>query len=102
MEGDETYESNIIKEAEEEIGLVGRKFAIGPKLRRSTSHEYFVQWFTVTVEHDYPFKKQDQEVEEIRWFSEDELKKLIKEKPEMFLSSFNQYVNYFFKNETQS
>ena len=76
VEEGETYESNIIKEAEEEIRLIGLKPILGPKLRRSVTHEYFAQWFTAIVDHDYPFKKQDNEVEEIRWFSKDEILKL--------------------------
>lgn len=95
VEEGETYESNIIKEAEEEIGLLDLKPILGPKNRRSTSHEYFGQWFTVVVDHNYPFKKQDEEVEELRWFSKEELIKLLKEKPEMFLQNFKQYLDYF-------
>lgn len=42
VEEGETYESNIIKEAREEIGLTNIVPIAGPKHRRSTSHEYFV------------------------------------------------------------
>lgn len=95
VEEGETYESNIIKEAEEEIGLIELKPTIGPKLKRSTSHTYFVQWFTVVVDEKYPFVKQDEEVEALRWFSKDELQNLLKEKPEIFLPNFNYYVESF-------
>ncbi len=95
VEEGETYESNIIKEAEEEIGLKDIKPKIGPKIRRSTSHEYFGQWFTVVVDHNYPFTKQDEEVELVKWFSKDDLKKLVEEKPEMFLSGFDRYFELF-------
>jgi len=47
VEEGETYEENIIKEAEEEIGLVGITPKIEQKYRKSTSHEYFSQWFTL-------------------------------------------------------
>lgn len=97
VEEGETYESNVIKEAEEEIGLRNIKPIPGPKFRRSTSHEYFSQWFTVVVDHDYPFIKQDDEVEAIRWFTQDEIIKFLEEKPEMFLKNFPQYVEHFFK-----
>ncbi len=95
VEEGETYESNIIKEAKEEIGLVDLKPVLGPKIRRSTTHEYFSQWFTVTVASDYPFVKQDEEVEEIKWFSVEELDKLFKEKPEIFLPKFSRYIELF-------
>ncbi|MEK7113309.1 MAG: NUDIX domain-containing protein [Patescibacteria group bacterium] len=91
VEEGETYESNIIKEAEEEIGLKDLKPLIGPKFRRSTTHEYFGQWFTAMVSHDYPFVKKDDEVEQIKWFTKDEIKKLLEEKPEIFLKNFKQY-----------
>lgn len=95
VEEGETYESNIVKEAEEEIGLTGVKFKIGPKIRRSTSHEYFAQWFTAVVERDYPFVKQDDEVEEIRWFSKSEISKLLEDTPEVFLKNLKEYVGFF-------
>ncbi len=95
VEEGETYESNIIKEAEEEIGLVGLKPVLGPKIRRSTTHEYFVQWFTAVVDHDYPFKKQDVEVETIRWFTQAEINKLLEEKPDIFLKNFKSYNELF-------
>ncbi len=94
VEEGETYETNIIKEAKEEIGLSGLKPIIGPKIRRSTSHEYFVQWFMATVDQNYPFKKQDEEVEALRWFTKKEILKLLKEKPEIFLSNFKQYSDF--------
>lgn len=95
VEKGETYEQNIIKEAEEEIGLRDFTPILGPKNRRSTSHEYFGQWFTAVVDHEYPFVKQDEEVESIKWFSKDELKKLLQENPEMFLSGFDRYFEMF-------
>ena len=95
VEEEETYESNIIKEAEEEIGLVGFKPVLGPKTRVSSAHEYFCQWFTIVVNSDYPFKKKDDEVEKIRWFTRKEIGKLIKEEQEMFSGNFEHYFNLF-------
>jgi isopentenyldiphosphate isomerase len=95
LEEGETYESNIEKEAEEEIGLIGTKFILGPKIRRSSSHEYFCQWFSIVMEKSYPFRKEDKEVEQIKWFSRTELENLLKEKPEIFLSGFKNYLDMF-------
>ncbi len=95
VEEGETYESNIIKEAEEEIGLIGLKPIAGPKIRASASHEFFGQWFIASIDHDYPFKKQDEEVESIKWFTKNELEKLLKEQPEMFVSGFKKYYDLF-------
>src|SRR3989344_7964919 len=90
VEEGETYESNIIKEAEEEIRLIGLKPILGPKLRRSTLHEYFAQWFIATIDSSYPLVKQDSEVEAIKWFSKDELFKAMDDKPEDFLHSLKE------------
>jgi isopentenyldiphosphate isomerase len=95
VEEGETYELNVIKEAEEEIKLTELKPISGPKIRRSTSHEYFVQWFTAVVDYNYPFIKQDTEVEKIQWFTKDEILKLLKEKPEIFVTNLKQDMNFF-------
>jgi isopentenyldiphosphate isomerase len=103
VEEGETYESNIIKEAEEEIGLKDLKPNLGPKYRRTTLHAYFAQWFFATIDSNYPLTKQDNEVEAVRWFSKDELFKMMDEKPEMFIPSFKEGAIYFFKlNANQS
>ena len=93
VEEGETYESNILKEAEEEIGLVGIKPIIDRKMK-SMNNEYFIQWFTATVDHSYPFKKQDEEVETLQWFTKEEIVRFLKEKPGMFLPYFKQYFNF--------
>ena len=102
VEEGETYESNIIKEAEEEIGLKNLKPIFDQKLRRTTQHAYFVQWFTATTDSSYQLIKQDSEVEAFKWFSKDELMNLLKTKPEMFLYSTKERVEYFFKNANKN
>ncbi len=101
VEEGETYESNAIKELEEEIGLKNVKLIKGPKSRRSTSHEYFAQMFIAFVKSDYSFIKQDEEVEALKWFSKEELFKLLKEKPEIFLPSIQRTSGYFFNYADQ-
>jgi isopentenyl-diphosphate Delta-isomerase len=104
VEEGETYESNIIKEAEEEIGLKGLKPTLGPKLRRNSSHSYFAQWFIATINSDYPLVKQDSEVEAIKWFNKEELFKALEETSEVFLPSMKESAEYYFNtnNGTQS
>lgn len=88
VEEGETCESCVIREAEEEIGLKGVIFNKGPKIRLLNFFGYF---FTANVDHNYEFVKQDEEVEQIKWFSEDELNKLLREKPEIFMNGFEEY-----------
>ena len=102
VEEGETYESNIIKEAEEEIGLKDLKPKLGPKLRRNTAHSYFAQWFVCTINSDYPLVKQDSEVEAIKWFNKEELFKALEKKPEIFLFSMKESAEYYFNNENKS
>ena len=102
VEEGETYEENMKKEAQEEIGFVGFNSVLGPKFRRSTSHEYFVQWYTAVIDHNYSFKKQDDEVEEIRWFTKEEILKFVEENPKSVSDNFINTLNYFTKNETKN
>ncbi|MEI6660171.1 MAG: NUDIX domain-containing protein [bacterium] len=99
VEEGETYESNIIKEAEEEIGLVDFVPVLGPKNRvRHLGDSYgnfFGQWFTTVVDRSYEFKKQEEEVEEIRWFSKDELNEFIKENPKDLLGDLEEFIKMF-------
>lgn len=97
VEEGETYESNIIKEAEEEIGLKNFELVLGPKIRRSGTHQYFAQVFFTIISKDYPLVKQDSEVEALRWFTKEEFYKTIKEKPEIFLKSTENYTDEFYK-----
>jgi len=98
LEEGETYESNVIKEAGEEIGLYNLKPKLEHKVRSSTTHEYFCQWFSATIDGDYKFKKQDSEVEKIDWFTKDQILNLFKQNPEKFVPNFGRRINYFIKN----
>lgn len=86
IEGDETYEENIIKEAKEEIGLKDIKPITGRKTRRTTKWNYFVQEFLLTLPAGFnDFKLQEDEVAAVRWFTEEELRKEVAEHAEKFL-----------------
>ena len=98
----ETYEENIIREAREEIGLEGFTPVCSVKKRISTRHEYFVQWYTTIIDRNYPLKKQDEEVEQIKWFTKSEIEKFVEEKPEMFSDNFKNTFNYFSNHENQN
>jgi isopentenyldiphosphate isomerase len=96
VEEGETYESNIHKEAEEEIGLSEITFEEGPKVRFSITRQYFCQWFTVQVDREASdFRLQEDEVEAVRWFTRDELRNQISEKSEKFLSEMKEIVELF-------
>jgi isopentenyldiphosphate isomerase len=91
VEEGETYEGNIKKEAEEEIGLKINLDEIkrGQKTRHSIGHEYFCQWFFVKVPSDTKFTLQESEVDEAKWISIEDLKNWCLSKPGEFLPNFH-------------
>jgi len=96
IEEGETYGTNIIKEAEEEIGLINIKPDKGTKIRISNKYNYFLQWYTVKIDKQLEkFEIQKSEVAEIRWFSKDEIKKKINENPDEFINSVKQWIGLF-------
>ncbi len=93
IEEGETYESNVYKEAEEEIGLKGEVFKKAHKIKRTGKRNYFCQWYYLQIDKklDY-FKIQEDEVEQIRWFSTKELKAELKNNPDKFLGSMGKIL----------
>lgn len=92
----ETYESNIIKETEEEIGLSNIKPTLGPKIERTDEYHYFTQWFTLKVDKNISdFKIQENEVEEIKWFKPQELKDRLQTQPGEFVSGLDECLELF-------
>lgn len=82
----ETYEQNIIKEAEEEIGLKNIKPVLGPKVRMTDEYNYFDQWYTLTADKPADeFVIQEDEVEQVKWFKRADLEKELHENPEKYL-----------------
>jgi len=96
LENGETYESNIYKEAEEEIGLSGRVFQLGPKTRIKEPRNYFCQWFTVVADKQLDeFTLQKDEVEELKWLPKEQLVKDIKENPQKYTPAFPTVLKLF-------
>ncbi|TSA45734.1 NUDIX domain-containing protein [bacterium] len=93
LEEGETHESNIYKEAEEEIGLTGVKFKLGPKNRRREPRNYFGQWFLANVDRNIEdFKIQEEEVEKIAWVPKAELIEGFKNNPERYIPSMSKII----------
>lgn len=92
----ETYEENMIKEAEEELGLKDIKLQLGPKTRTSNDWNHFTQWFILTIDKSIEeFKVEEEEVEAIKWWKIEELKLEMQEHPEKFLKDMPKYLNLF-------
>jgi isopentenyldiphosphate isomerase/dienelactone hydrolase len=96
IEVEESYRKNIIKEAYEELGLKNIKPIKGSKYRRYGEHNYFVQRFCLKVNKKISeFRIAENEVEQIKWYNQDALLKLIKEKPEIFVKTLPDWINEF-------
>ena len=85
VEEGETYESGIIREIEEEIGLKNIKLTSGNKIKYPNC---FSQQFSFILPSGFnDFKIQEEEVAEIKWFTVEELKNKLRMNPEDFLSA---------------
>lgn len=97
VEEGESYDDNVVKETEEELGLHFESLPRGPKIEIFGEFHYFCQWYFMQI--DKPLKKyrlQKSEVAEIRWFKKEELIQELKSQPELFLPSMTQFINSFF------
>lgn len=96
VERDESYEQNIIKETEEELGLKNVFMKVGPKMEIEGNHRHFTQWYYLNS--DMPTSKfdiQKEEVEEVKWFSREEMKEKLKSRPEEFIPKMEDYFEMF-------
>jgi isopentenyldiphosphate isomerase len=86
VEVGETYESNVYKEAEEEIGLTGFEFA---ELYTSKGYKGIAKLFAVRC--NWPiekFTKQDEEVAALKWADLTELQKDAAANPDKYVNNF--------------
>lgn len=96
VEKNETYEENIIKEAEEELGLKNFNFTTGPKLQNKGKNNHFTQWYFLSLDRKISdFSIQKEEVESIKWFSQSEFLQLYNANLDAFLYDLNKYVELF-------
>lgn len=96
VEVGETYEENIIKEAEEELGLKNIQPTFGPKTKNETDFQHFTQWFLLNIDKKIEdFKIQEDEVEEIKWFTPVELKEQLQNHLEDFVPTMKKYFELF-------
>ncbi len=96
VEKEETYDSNIYKEAKEELGLIGFKFKKGPKFLKRGEYTYFCQSYFVIIDKEINFFKiKNEEIESIKWFSKNNLIKNLDEHPEKFLDNIKDYLVWF-------
>jgi hypothetical protein len=93
----ETYDSNVVKEAEEELGIAAVKPVVVRKDRVSTpTRNYFRVMYSVVIDRKIEdFKIQKAEVLAIQWISKDALVRWWKEKPNDFIASMPTLIELF-------
>jgi len=90
VEEGETYESNIYKEAEEEIGLTDYTFTVSKKLFVNGHRRYFCQFFTAVIDRPAEeFQPDPREVAQVRWINPKALRQEVAAHPERFTPSFS-------------
>ncbi len=94
VEKGETYESNILKETYEELGL--QNVTPTPWIKTNSftgEHKHIGQWFLLKLDSKTTvFKPDPREVQEIKWFTFTELEQEIKQNPDMFLRGIRNLV----------
>lgn len=95
IEEGETYEDNIVKEAEEELGLFNLNLKKGPKIFNKGKHLHFTQWFFVKTNIMISdLKINSEEVAEVKWFDKEELIDLLRNKPELFIDGASSWIKF--------
>ncbi len=96
VEGNDSYEETVIREAEEELGLANIQIVKGPKQFITTPCSYFVQWYTTTIDQDISkFVMQADEVEAIAWIPRAKLEQELAEAPEKYIDAMKEIVTLF-------
>lgn len=84
----ESYFSNILREAKEELGLEDIQPIEGPKTRTSGDYNYFGQWYFLQLDKPIgEFKIDPIEVAEVKWIDKDDLFGEIEKNPQNFTTS---------------
>lgn len=100
VEEGETYDTNIVKEIKEEIGLEGLELTKGPKyLITEGKSPRFTQMFTAKI--DKPVKEfiiQEDEVEQVKWMAIDGLQIDLKLNPQLYVPAVSRMIDMFHKN----
>jgi isopentenyl-diphosphate delta-isomerase len=86
IEEGETYDSNIYKEAEEEIGLTGMEFTKTRKLYTDHPRKEFTQWYAGTVDREIDdFTRQVEEVDELAWVDPSQIEQDLQSNPNKYI-----------------
>ncbi len=98
VEEGETYETNIVKEAKEELDLTITLPTFDIKEFWSGERRHFTQWFTLVLDKPIEYFKPDpREVAAVKWFTRDELIRALAERKDDFLYRMPKILEFFQK-----
>ncbi|MNQ77381.1 isopentenyl-diphosphate delta-isomerase [compost metagenome] len=98
VEGNDDYESTMLREAEEEIGFTVNEYELGPKQYVSSPAKYFVQWYTVVIDQPIEaFSAQEEELEQLAWISEEQFIAELENTPEKYIDEMQEIARLFIK-----
>ena len=98
VEGEDDYESTMLREAEEEIGFLVTNYEIGPKQYVDSPAKYFVQWYTTVVDRPVDaFTVQEEELEQLAWISEEQFARELVRTPEKYIDEMQDIARLFIK-----
>lgn len=96
IEEGESYDQNAYKELEEELGIKNVDLIKDKKYYgESNTGKRFVQVYKVIISRNRELAPQEEEVENLRWVSKDELQKWFSEKPEDFVGFMEDLVERY-------
>lgn len=96
VEKDETYESNAYKELKEEIGLDNIKLKEEKKFFREIKNsKKFLQLYSCVISRNYKLIPQEEEVEQLKWFTKKELVDEYNKNPEYFVDFIKDLITIF-------
>jgi len=98
VEGNNDYESTMIREADEEIDLQVKDFTLGPKQYIDAPSKYFVQWYTTVVDEPIEFFTiQEEELEQVAWIPEATFKSELANQPDKYIQEMQEIAQLFIK-----
>lgn len=96
VEDDDSYESTMLREAEEEIGITVTQYELGPKQYIDSPSKYFVQWYKTVI--DLPieaFHAQEEELEQLAWIPEAQFVKELQNTPDKYIDEMQEIARLF-------
>jgi len=96
VEGNDSYESTMLRETREEIGLSVDTYEIGPKQYVDSPTRYFVQWYITTVDKPIEaFQPQVEELEQLAWVSKEQFIEELRNSPEKYIDEMQAIARLF-------